>query len=100
MLGAGTWMGQEKKRFQMTLEFEMVPGGDGSYLVRACSACVSCFGSLPSKTQLRGSREVLEGTEEHPVKSHQKRGELQGWGEAKRHQGQGVGLQECETTLL
>lgn len=52
MLGAGTWMGQEKKRFQMTLEDEMVPGGDGSYLVRACSACVSCFGSLLSKTQL------------------------------------------------
>lgn len=45
-------MGQEKKRFKITLEDEMLPGGDGNYLVRACSVCVSCFGSHPSKTQL------------------------------------------------
>lgn len=56
MLGVGTCMGQEKKILKMTLENEMVPGGDGNYLVRACSAYVSCFGSLPSKTQLGGEQ--------------------------------------------
>lgn len=49
-------MGQERKRFKMPLEDEMLPGGDGRYLVTACSACVSCFGSFPSETQLRGEQ--------------------------------------------
>lgn len=48
--------GQEKKRFKMALDDGMMPGGDGNYLVWACSACASCFGTLPSKKQLRGEQ--------------------------------------------
>lgn len=46
----------QRKRFKMPLEDETLPGGDGRYLVMACSACVSYFGSFPSKTQLRGEQ--------------------------------------------
>lgn len=87
--------GQEKKRFKMTLDDEMLPGGDGNYLVRACSACASCFGSLPSKNQLRGEQGGGGGDR---GASCEKASEM-GRGK-KRHQGQGVGLQGCETTLL
>lgn len=86
-------MGQEKKRFKITLEDEMLPGGDGNYLVRACSVCVSCFGSHPSKTQL-GSEQGGDGRDrgascEKPSEMGEsfRAGERQ-----KRHQGQGVGL--------
>lgn len=47
-----------------------------------------------------GSEKCGEGGQEQPVRSHQRhRGELQGWGETKRHQGQGVGLWGWETLL-
>lgn len=81
-------MGQEKKRFKMTLEDKMLPGGDDNYLVRACSACVSCFGSLPSKTQLR-SEQGGDGRDKGASceKPSEMRESFKGWGEAKRHQG-------------
>lgn len=38
MIGAETWMGQERKRFKMPLEDEMLLEEDGRYLVGACPA--------------------------------------------------------------
>lgn len=52
------------------------------------------LGAFHQKPNSGVSREVVEGAEERPVESHQK------WGGAKRHQGQGVGLQGCETIIL
>jgi len=53
-LGARTLMEQEGKRLKMPSEDVVLPGEDGRYLVKACSAYVSCLRSLPSKTQPRG----------------------------------------------
>lgn len=88
----------------MPLEDVILPGEDGRYLVMACSVFVCSLRCLPSKSQPKSkqggggeAKGAVEGTDEQPVRSHQRHGgELQDWGETKRHQRKDAGLQGWE----